>query len=339
MNRLPLGRLITVLVAGFALALPVLTKDAYFIQVASAMGVAVILSLGLGLLYGYAGQMSFAHAGLYGIGAYSSVILTTKLGASFLVGLVAGIVIPGVVAFLTGIPTLRLRGHYLAIATLALQLGIVAFFVQASELTGGTVGIFGIERPSFFGISLKSSAAYYELIAVAAIIAYVLAQQIVRSRFGRALTAIREDETAATALGINPSRYKVAAFTLSAMFAGLAGTLYAYQILYINPGSFTIDWSITALSMVVIGGVGSNVGAVLGAVAVTLVRQFLFSFGDLEFLVYGIWIMVVIIFFPGGLVGIGRGLLAFWNARQTKDSKSRSRFAGTQRNSEVKHVD
>jgi branched-chain amino acid transport system permease protein len=189
-------------------------------------------------------------------------------------------------------------------ATLALQLGIVEFFVQASELTGGTVGIFGIERPSFFGISLKSSTAYYELIATAAIAAYLLAQQIVRSRFGRALTAIREDETAATALGINPSRYKVAAFTLSAMFAGLAGTLYAYQILYINPGSFNIDWSITALSMVVIGGVGSNLGAVLGAVAVTLIRQFLFSFGDLEFLVYGIWIMAVILFFPGGLVGI-----------------------------------
>jgi branched-chain amino acid transport system permease protein len=339
MNHRRLGALLTAVVAAFALALPVLTKDAYFIQVASAMGIAVVLSLGLGLLYGYAGQMSFAHAGLYGIGAYSSVILTTKVGASFLVGLVAGIVVPGMVAFLTGIPTLRLRGHYLAIATLALQLGIVEFFVQASELTGGTVGIFGIERPSFFGISLKSSTAYYELIATAAIAAYLLAQQIVRSRFGRALTAIREDETAATALGINPSRYKVAAFTLSAMFAGLAGTLYAYQILYINPGSFNIDWSITALSMVVIGGVGSNLGAVLGAVAVTLIRQFLFSFGDLEFLVYGIWIMAVIIFFPGGLVGIGRGLLVFWNARERKDLKSRSSLAPTHRNSGVKHVD
>jgi branched-chain amino acid transport system permease protein len=306
----------TAVVICLALALPALTRDAYFIQVASAIGIAAILALGLSLLYGFAGQMSFAQAGLYGVGAYSSVIFTTKLGGNFLLGLLIGIVVPGVLACLIGIPTLRLRGHYLAIATLALQLGIVQFFIQASGVTGGTVGVFGIVRPTIFGISFKSAGAYYELIAIAAALAYLLAQRIVRSRFGRALVAIREDETAALTLGMNPARYKIAAFTLSAMFAGLAGALYAYQILFISPVSFGIDQSISALSMVVIGGVGSNVGAVIGAVLVPLVRQVLFSFGDVEFLVYGIWLMAVIIFFPGGIAGIGRSLADHWRARR-----------------------
>ena len=313
MRRIPVRALLTAAIGALALLLPWFTEDAYFIQVASAMGIAVILSLGLSILYGFAGQMSFAHAGLFGVGAYSSVILTTKLGADFLTGVLAGILVPGLLAFLTGIPTLRLRGHYLAIATLALQLAIVQFFVQASGLTGGTVGVFGIERPTLFGISFKSNAAYYELIAVAAIAAYLLAQAIVRSRFGRALVAIREDETAATVLGINPAIYKVAAFTLSAMFAGLAGSLFAYQILFISPVSFGIDGSISALTMVVIGGVGSTIGAVIGAAVVTLIRQVLFSFGELEFLVYGVWLMLVIIFFPGGVVGLGRILIERWN--------------------------
>jgi branched-chain amino acid transport system permease protein len=306
------------LVALFVLAVPLMTRDTYFLQVASSIGIAVILALGLSLLYGFAGQMSFAQAGLFGVGAYSSVLLTTKLGASFLTGLVAGVALPGILACLIGIPTFRLRGHYLAIATLALQLGIVQFFVQASSITGGTVGVFGITRPTIFNISFKSSGAYYELIAVAAILSYFLAQRIVHSRFGRALVAVREDETAALVLGINPSRYKLAAFTLSAMFAGLAGTLFAYQILFISPVSFSIDWSISALSMVVIGGVGSNVGAIIGAVLVTLIRQVLFSFGDLEFLVYGLWLMAVVIFFPSGVVGIGLGIASYWRSRPAK---------------------
>jgi branched-chain amino acid transport system permease protein len=306
---------LTALCCAAALALPLATKNAYFIQVASAMGISVVLALGLSLLYGFAGQMSFAHAGLFGIGAYTSVILTTKLGAPFLVGLLCGVLVPGIIACLIGIPTLRLRGHYLAIATLALQLAIVQFFVQASPLTGGTVGIFGIERPTLLGISFKTNAAYYELIAVAAVAAYLVAQQIVSSRFGRGLAAIREDEVAASVLGINPATHKIAAFTLSAMYAGLAGALFAYQILFISPVSFGIDLSISALTMVVIGGIGSNVGAVIGAALVTLIRQVLFSFGDLEFLIYGLWLMLIVIFFPGGIVGVARQLAARWTRR------------------------
>lgn len=308
------------LLAGLAvlvivLGLPLITSDAYFIQVASLMGIAVILAVSLGLLYGYTGQMSFAHAGFYGIGAYTAVDLHTKTGVPFLISLVAAMVVAGAVAFVVGIPTLRLHGHYLAIGTLALQMGINEFFIQASPLTGGTVGIFGIERPTFLGISLQGDAAYYELIAVVAVLTFLLAERLVNSRFGRGLIAVREDETAATVIGINPSRYKVEIFAVSAALAALAGALYAYQILFVSPVTFSLDWSITILSMVVIGGVGSNVGAALGAVAVTVIQQMLFSLGDLQFLVYGILIVVVLVFFPGGVAGIGRMLLGLRDTR------------------------
>jgi branched-chain amino acid transport system permease protein len=318
---LSLPVLVGLLVVASALSLPLLTQDAYYVQVASFMGIAVILALSLGLLFGYAGQISFAHAGFYGIGAYTSVILTEKLGVNFLVSIVVAMLLPGVVAFVAGIPAVRLRGHYLAIATLALQLGIYEFFVKA-KITEGTVGIFGIERPTLFGLSLEPDAVFYEAIAVSAIATFLFAQWLVQTRFGRGLVAIREDEVAAAAIGINTSLYKVAVFTISAMLAGLAGTLYAYQILFISPASFDLDYSVVILSMVVIGGLGSNVGAILGAVVITIITQILFSAGDLQFLIYGAWIILVILFFPKGLVGIGSSLSTFGRRRLRPRTKS-----------------
>jgi branched-chain amino acid transport system permease protein len=233
--------------------------------------------------------------------------------------------LPGAVAFLVGIPTLRLKGHYLAIATLALQLGIFEFLVKA-KITNGTVGIFGIERPALFGLSLESNAAYYEVIAIAAILTFLFAQWLVKSRFGRGLVAIREDEVAAAVVGINTWLYKVIIFAISAMLAGLAGTLYAYQILFISPITFNLDYSVVILSMVVIGGLGSNVGAVLGAVVVSVINQLLFSLGDLQFLIYGAWIVLVMVFFPEGLAGFGRSLYTIGRTRlgdETQSAKSR----------------
>jgi branched-chain amino acid transport system permease protein len=293
-------------VAAMAVLFPLVTRDAYFIQVASFTGIYVILAVSLQLLYGYTGQISFAHAGFYGIGAYTAVLLVTRLDVNFVLALGAALIVPGIVAFLVGIPTLRLRGHYLAIATLALQLSIHQVFIQAHEITGGTVGIFGIQRPTLFGLSLEDNAVYYEVIAVAAILTFLFAQRLVKSRFGRALLGIREDEVAASVIGIHSARYKVVMFTVSAMLAGLAGGLFGFQLLFISPASFALDWSIVILSMVVIGGIGSTVGAVIGAIVVSLVTQALFTVGDLQFLIYGAFIVVVMVFFPSGVAGLGR---------------------------------
>jgi branched-chain amino acid transport system permease protein len=290
--------------AAIVVALPQIISDPYYILILGNIGIAVILSLSLGLLYGYTGQMSFAHGAFYGIGAYTAALLTSRAQVNFGLAVLGGMLASGLIAYLAGRPTLRLTGHYLAIATLALQVAISQFFAHASEITNGTVGIFGIVRPEGF----ESDINYTQLILVIAILCAIASARVVGSRFGRALLIVRHDETEARAAGVNPAHYKVTVFVLSAGMAGLAGALYAHQILFISPVSFDINQSILILSMVVIGGLASNFGAILGAVAVTLVTQMLFSFGDLSFLIYGLWIIVVIVFFPAGLVGIFRSL-------------------------------
>lgn len=317
----------------FVLCFPLITSNGYNILIATDMGIAAVLALSLSLLYGYTGQMSFAQGGFYGIGAYTSVLLDHRLGVPFEVALVGSMVIPGVIAFAVGIPTLRLLGNYLAIATLALQVAASEFFTQATGLTNGPVGLFGIQRHSFIGISLASSQSYYEFVVVCLILAYIVAHRLVRSRFGRALSVVREDETAASTLGMKPAHYKVLIFALSGALAGLAGTLYAYQIQFIDPTTFDINQSILVLSMVVIGGLASNAGAVAGAVAVTWINQYLFSTGDLDFLIYGAWIIAVMVLFPGGLAGLARQLRTVvtsvsWRDRRTMLTKiSRIRSA------------
>lgn len=321
MRRVTMTRrqILGVVIAVAAVQLPLVVRDAYFLQVASAIGISAILAMSLQLLYGYTGQMSFAHAAFYGTGAYTSVILHVRLEVSFIVSVVAAMLMGGLVALIVGIPTLRLHGHYLAIASLALQLGMVEFLVQASELTGGTVGIFGIARPTIAGVSLEGNASYYQLIAGCGVVVYLLCGLVVSSRFGRTLVAVREDETAAGVLGIRASLAKTTVFALSAMIASLAGALYAYQIKFISPVSFDLDTSIQVLAMVVIGGVASLPGAVIGAIAVTLVEQLLFSAGELQFLLYGAWVAATLIFLPGGLVSLPRQIRQ-WTQRRSNAS-------------------
>ncbi|TAM59979.1 branched-chain amino acid ABC transporter permease [bacterium] len=296
---------LTLAAVAAAIVIPALSGNGYVIQVASLAAIGAMMAVSLGILYGHAGQLSFAHAAFYGIGAYTAVVLHTQRGLDFFLSLLAGAALAGLAAFVVGLPTLRLRGNYLAIATMALQLGISEVFVNA-KITGGSVGIFGIVRPAVFGISLESPAAYYVLLALAAVLVFALAQFIVHSRPGRALAAVREDETAASVIGVDIIRYKVSIFTITAMIAGLAGGLFAYQLEYVSPESFNLDWSIAVLSMVIIGGKRSALGAVIGAVIVTIVTQLLFSMGELQFLVYGLWIILIMLFLPDGLVSIWR---------------------------------
>jgi branched-chain amino acid transport system permease protein len=298
-------RLRGALIAGAAIAVvafPAASGNAYYLQIGTDIAIAAILALGLGLLYGYAGQISFAQGAFYGVGAYTSVLLVSRLDVPWLLGVLAGMAMPALAALLVGIPTLRLRGHYLAIATLALQIAFSEFFVHASGLTGGPVGLFEIERPGF----VAGDDSYYLLVVAAALVTLLLAHRLAHSRFGRALTFIREDEEAAATLGVNPAREKLIVFAICAALAGLAGALYAYKIQFISPVTFSLNQSILVLSMVVIGGLGSNYGAVAGAIAVTVITQVLFSVGNLSFLIYGAWIVAVMVLFPRGLAGVGQ---------------------------------
>lgn len=303
------GWAVKTLLACAVLAVPLVTSDPYHLQVASAAGIGAIMAISLGLLYGHTGQMSFAHAGFMGIGAYASALLTTDLGLDFWLSLIPAVLLPGMVAYAVGLPTLRLRGHYLAVATLVLGLGVNSFFVQASAITHGTVGVFGMERPELLGLRLESTGQFYVVIAAGALLTYLAAERIVNSRFGRALRAVAQDETAASAVAIATGHYKTLVFTVTAMMAGLAGALFAHQLLFISPVNFEISTSITVLSMVVIGGAQSIAGTVIGAIFVTLLRQFLFGAGDLEFLFFGALIVITLIFFPSGIHGLARSTL------------------------------
>ena len=289
-------------------ALPGMTRSSYHVLILGSVGIGVILSLSLSLLYGYAGQMSFAQGAFYGIGAYTAALMTTRAHVTFWVAVPCAMAVAGLVAYLSGRPTLRLNGNYLAIATLALQVAISQFFNQAGKITNGNVGIFGLVRPTGF----TDDARYAELILAVAVLCVVASLHVANSRFGRALLAVRHDPEVAAAAGINPAHYKVAVF----------GALYAHQILFISPVTFDINQSVLVLSMVVIGGLASNAGAILGAIAVTLVTQMLFSFGDLSFLIYGVWIVLVIVLVPQGLIGIIRSAPGFLMALPRRLNKA-----------------
>lgn len=299
-------------------AVLMIVRNAYLFHLGSMICIYIILALGLNLLFGYTGQMSFAQGAFYGIGAYTSAILTTKLGVSFWVSLVPAVILPGLVAAVVGIPTLRLRSHYLAIATVALQLAIYNFFVQASNLTGGSVGLFGIKRPSLFGYTIASDLAFYLLSLFFAAVTYLIICNVTTSRIGRALRAVREDEFAARSLGVNTLYYKVIAFSICAMCAGLAGALYSELNVFVSPETFSIDCSNVIVAMIVVGGLGTNLGAVLGATVLGIVPEFLYSAGDLQFMIYGALIVLVIVLAPTGVAGILQRALVSASERKNK---------------------
>lgn len=286
-----------------ATGLVISAGNPYYLLIATYVGINVVLALSLQLLFGFTGQISFAQAAFYGVGAYSTAILMTRYAWGFLPSVVVGALLAGAVAGLVGVPTLRLRGHYLAIATLAMQVAIYQFFVQASDLTGGTVGIFAIPRPRLPLPGLTADEAFLVLVAAIAGAAYAVAWFLLQSRFGRRMLAVREDEVAAQSLAIPVRRVKVIVFALSASIAAVAGSLYASYIAFISPVTFNLDWSIAILAMVVVGGMGRLSGAALGAALITGVNQVLFVAGRMEFLIFGVLIVAVLVLLPRGVAG------------------------------------
>ncbi|GAB7389352.1 branched-chain amino acid ABC transporter permease [Bacillaceae bacterium] len=305
MQRISRSRgLLLVLCILLFLGIPVFAGfNDYYVHVACIFGINAILLLGLNIAYGIGGQMNLAQAGFYSLGAYATAILQVNYGWSWWLTLIPAIAIPVLVAVIIGIPSVKLRHHNLAMSTIALGMGIHVFLVQAGGISGGPSGIIGIERPSIFGFVLDTETRYFYLIAVFTIVCYVFCRNLLQSRVGRAILAVRDDEVAARAVGISPFYMKLLSFAISAGFAGIAGSLYASLNLFVSPETFTIDLSLILLAALMIGGVGSNVGALLGALFITLVPEFLQKYGDLELLFYGITIILVIIYFPKGIAG------------------------------------
>lgn len=284
------------------LILPILLEGGYLLNVFVFVGIHTLLAVSLNLLLGYAGQISLGHGAFFGLGAYASGILTTIHGQNpwLSMALVAGAV--GILAFIIGFPILKLKGHYLAMATLGFGIIIYIAFNEAVELTGGPSGFPGIPNLSIAGMTFDTDFKNYYLIWAMALVTILLSLNLVNSRIGRALRAIHDSEVAARVMGVNVRLLKVQIFTLSAIISSVAGSLYAHTMTFVSPTSFGFNFSVELVTMVIIGGLGSIYGSFLGAALLTLLPEFLRAFQDYDIVVYGLMLIFMTMFMPGGLV-------------------------------------
>jgi len=257
--------------------------------------------VGLNLLIGYAGQISLGHAGFFGLGAYASAILTSRYGWPPLAAMLCGMAAVGFIAFVVARPILRLRGHYLAMATLGLGIIIYMVLVNESAWTGGNDGM-SVPPFSVLGLTLASERTWYWVTGGVLLAAIVLANNIVDSPVGRALRAVHGSEVAAQVAGIDTAAYKVRIFVVSAVFASAVGSMMAHYIGFITPQVSSFFHSIELVTMVVVGGMASTYGAVLGAAILTMLPQLLSKFEGYEMITFGLLLMLTVIFMPRGLL-------------------------------------
>ena len=291
------------LIALVLVLLPFILTNAYHLQVVVFIGIYVILALSLNLLNGYVGLMAIGHAGFYGIGAYTSAKLSIDAGFPFVLSFICAGGVAGIFGYLLGRPTLRLEGIYLALATLGFNLIVWLVLLNWNSFTNGPLGIKDIPHPNIFGWVVDSRIEYYYFMACLAPLVVFSIARIVHSRFGRALVAIREDQVAAAAMGIDVTRYKVRAFVISAFYAGIAGAFYAHFIRYISPDSFTQIESFILLAMLALGGQGNILGPIVGAAILITIPELFRAFSEYRMLTYGLVLIFVIILRPQGLFG------------------------------------
>lgn len=308
--------LIVFLIGGIGLAV----TNPYHLQVLTFIGINALLALGLNLLMGYAGQISLGHAAFYGIGAYTTAILSTSYGLSPWLSLPLAVSAAVLVAFLVGMPTLKLSGYYLGMGTLGF--GMIAFIVfrEWEPMTGGASGFVGIPPLAIGPVDFSSGRNYFYLVWAVLMLTVLVCRRLIDSRTGRALRAIHDSENAAAAVGVSTMHLKLQVFVFSAGVAALAGFLYAHYVSFISPGSFDFLMSVRMVTMVVIGGMASIWGALLGASLLTLLPEWLHAFSDFEMVVYGMIMMGVMIVMPQGLT---RGLLDMVeHARKRRDRET-----------------
>jgi len=305
----PIHRWFAPLLVVALLLLPLVT-DNYVQYIVNLVLVYVIIGIGLNLLLGYAGQFAFAHAAMMGIGAYTAALLMFRLGVSFWIALPAAGIVATIIGSLGALPALRMKRVYLALVTLAFAELIQWVLIHWKWLTFGTDGV-KVAAPMFFGISLKGDHRMFYLLLAVTVVLYIVGKRIVESRIGRSFLAIRENEIVAKCNGIDIARTKGLVFGLSAFYAGIGGALYAATLGFIVPDSFGMFQLVVHFSIVVIGGLISMYGSVLGAVMLTTLPEVLRGFQSVQELLFGILLIVFVIFTPAGLAGLGKrkGLL------------------------------
>jgi branched-chain amino acid transport system permease protein len=302
--KLPIA-IFTVLIIIFPWVAREISAISHYTDIMVFAGIYCLITIGLSLLMGYAGQISIGHAAFFGIGAYVSAILTVRYGLNPWLCMFIGMIIAAVVAILVGAPSLKLKGHYLAMATLAFGIIIYIIFNEEIEWTGGPDGMSGIPGLSLFGFEFDSVVSYFYLVWSFVFAAFIFTINIIQSGAGRALRAIHSSEPAASAMGVDISRFKLIVFVYSAILASLAGSLYAHYLNFINPSTFDLFFSIKLLIMIALGGMHNIWGAIIGAGLITFMSyEWLHYFEELEVIVYGAILLIITIFFPNGLVGV-----------------------------------
>jgi branched-chain amino acid transport system permease protein len=294
------------------IVLPLIFNDTYWRTNLTVCAINVLLAIGLDFILGYAGQLNLGHSAFYGLGAYVSTLLIVKLGIPFWVAFIAGVAFAGIAGTFLSLFAVRLRGHYLAIASLGFAVIVHQILLNWISLTQGPLGIYAIAPPPAIVIAgvviadFRNLAAFFYLVAGFAFLSYILLSQLVRSPIGETLTAIREDEVSAASLGINGAAWKVFAFGVGSAVAGAAGCFYASFVGTLVPDAFFVSEAFTILAMVIVGGMGTLIGPVFGAILLTVLPEVLRGFGDLRLVVYGAALTFVVLFMPGGLAQAAR---------------------------------
>jgi branched-chain amino acid transport system permease protein len=287
--------------------LPLVFTGSYWRTNLTICALNVMLAIGLDFVLGYAGQLNLGQSAFYGIGAYASTLLIMRLGVPFWFAFVAAVALAGAAGAALSVFATRLRGHYLAIASLGFAVITYQVLLNWISLTQGPLGIYAVPRPPALGpFDFHDQRNLFWLVAGVAFLAYLLLDQLIRSPIGETLTAIREDEVSAAALGIDCAAWKVFAFAVGSGVAGAAGCFHAGFVGTLVPDSFFITESFTILAMVVVGGMGTLIGPVAGAILLTLLPELLRDVGDLRLVVYGLALTLVVLFMPGGLVQAAR---------------------------------
>ena len=283
--------------------LPFIVPNLYQMHLINIICINIIMAIGLNIVKGFAGQVTVAHIGLYAMGAYSSAILSINYGFSFWMALPGAVIITVIAGAIVGIPSFRLQGPYLALATLAFSESLRIYISVNTDL-GATIGISNIPPPVIFDFTFNDAFLYYYIVIPFTLISIYFSFKILKSKLGRAFKAIREDQLSSSAVGINLRFYKTIAFVISAVYAGLAGSLYAHlDPGFIHPNNFTLQESVLYILMLVIGGIGHIWGCIVGAIFITLIWDLTREYYQYQLIIFGMIMMITVIYFPIGIGG------------------------------------
>lgn len=286
----------------------ILSKESYNALIISLIGIYAIATTGLDLLFGYTGQISFGHAAFFAIGSYGTSLLSMKAGIPPAVSSVLASLIAMAAGIIIALPASKLVKHFLSLLTIAFGQIVYLLANSWSDLTGGAGGISGIPDLELFGFRLDTNRKCMICIWILALIILLIKENIIHSRVGRGFIAIRENTHAAQGMGVNVRYYKIMAFAVSAAMAGLAGALYAHLVGFISPETYNATQSTLFMTMLLFGGIATSAGPLIGAAVLLLVKEVFQSFASYQVLIYGIFIMIILFFFPNGTVGIIRNI-------------------------------